>query len=70
MSAIIADVGYCRCFCYYSPLSVLSMVSVLLSELDAAGHTDTLEILLLLSSDAIAADIELVQRPIVGGGVS
>jgi hypothetical protein len=36
---------------------------VLLSEFDTAGHTDTLEILLLLSSDVVAADIELGQRP-------
>jgi hypothetical protein len=40
---------------------------VLLSELDAAGHTDALEILLLLSSDVVPADVEFDQRPIVGG---
>jgi hypothetical protein len=33
------------------------------SELDAAGHADVLEVLLLLSLDVIAADIELDQRP-------
>jgi hypothetical protein len=43
---------------------------VLLSELDAAGQTDALEILLLLSSDVVAADVELDQRPFIGGGVS
>jgi hypothetical protein len=37
-----------------------------LSELDAPGHADALEILLLLSSDIIAAAVELDQRPIVG----
>jgi hypothetical protein len=42
---------------------------VLLSELDAAGHTDALEIPLLLSSDVVAADVELDQRPIVGRNV-
>jgi hypothetical protein len=35
---------------------------VLLSELDAAGHT-ALETLLLLTSDLVAADVELDQRP-------
>jgi hypothetical protein len=69
VSAIIADVGYCRCFCCFSLLflSMLSLVVsdvdaprarlVLLSELDAAGHTDALEIPLLLSSEVVAADI-------------
>jgi hypothetical protein len=38
---------------------------VLLNELDAAGHTDALEILLVLSSDLVAADVELDQRPVV-----
>jgi hypothetical protein len=61
MSAIyiIANVGYyrrCRLYC----------CSCLLNEFDAAGHTDALEIPLLLSSDAIVADVELNQRPIVG----
>ena len=41
--------------------------SVLLIELDAAGHTYALEIPLLPSSDVIVADVELDQRPIVGG---
>ena len=36
---------------------------VLLSEFDIAGHTDTLEIPLLLSSDVVTADVELDQRP-------
>jgi hypothetical protein len=44
-----------------------SLMPILLSELDAAGHTDALEIPLLLSSDVIAADDELDQRPIAGG---
>jgi hypothetical protein len=43
---------------------------VLLSELDAAGHTDALEILLLHSSDAVVADVKLDQRPHIGDGVS
>jgi hypothetical protein len=34
---------------------------MLLSELDAAGHTDALETPLLLSSDSIVADVELDQ---------
>ena len=37
---------------------------VLFSELDAAGHTDALEIPLLLSSDVAVADVERDQRPI------
>jgi hypothetical protein len=37
------------------------------SELDAAGHADVLDIPLLLSSNVIAADVELDQRPVVGG---
>ena len=43
---------------------------LLRSEIDAAGHANALETPLLLRSDVIAADIELVQRPIVGGGIS
>jgi hypothetical protein len=39
---------------------------VLLSELDAADHTDALEIPLLPSSDVIVADVELDQRPHIG----
>ena len=42
---------------------------VLLSELDAAGHADALEMPLLPSSDVIAADIELDQRPIIGRNI-
>ena len=42
---------------------------VLLSELDAAGHTDALEMPLLPSSDVIVADVELDQRPHIGDGV-
>jgi hypothetical protein len=67
---IPADVGYCRCFCCYSLLSVLPPMSmrlarfVLLSELDAAGNADALEIPLLLSSDAVVGDVELDQRPL------
>jgi hypothetical protein len=38
---------------------------MLLSELDAAGYTDALETLLLLSSDSIIADVELGQGPLV-----
>jgi hypothetical protein len=43
---------------------------VLLSELDTAGHTDALEIPLLLSSDVVAADVELDQRPHISDGIS
>jgi hypothetical protein len=55
-----------------SLLSLLSLMSMrlvrcLLSELNATGHADALEIPLLLISDVIAADIELGQCPIVGG---
>jgi hypothetical protein len=59
------DVGYNR-RCWRSPLlSLLSMrlVRCLRSELDATGHVDALEIPLLLSSDVVAADVELDQRP-------
>jgi hypothetical protein len=38
---------------------------MLLSELDAAGHTNALETPLLLSSNIIVADIELDQGPVV-----
>jgi hypothetical protein len=72
MSAFIAVVGYCRCFCCSSLLSVLSVMwmrlyyrAMLLSELDTAGHTDALETPLLLSSDSIVADVELDQGPII-----
>jgi hypothetical protein len=74
---IIADVGYYR-RCWLLPLfplfpllSLLSLMPIialvrrLLSEFDAAGHADALEIILLLSSDVIAADVELDQRPVV-----
>jgi hypothetical protein len=44
---------------------IAGVAGVLLSELDAAGHTDALEMPLLLSSDVIVADIELDQRPVV-----
>jgi hypothetical protein len=55
-------------------LSLLSMASMhlvrcLLSELNAAGQADALELPLLRSSDAISADVELDQRPIVGGDI-
>jgi hypothetical protein len=39
---------------------------LLLIKLDAAGRADALEISFLLSSDAVAADVELGQRPFVG----
>jgi hypothetical protein len=42
---------------------------VLRSELGTAGHTDALEIPLPLMSDVVAADVELNQRPIVGGAI-
>jgi hypothetical protein len=55
-------------------LSLLSLMSVRLvcclrRELDFAGHADALEIPLLLSSDAIVADVELGQGPHIGDGV-
>jgi hypothetical protein len=57
-------------------MSVLSLMwmrlcyrVVLLSELDAASHTDVLEIPLLFSSDLIVADVELDQGPVVGRGI-
>jgi hypothetical protein len=57
-----------------SLLSLLSLMSMrlvrcLLGELDAAGHTDALESPLLLTSDIIAADVELDQRPHIGDGI-
>jgi hypothetical protein len=72
MLAIVADVYYLYLIL---SLSLLSLMPVLLmrclhSEVDAAGHANALETPLLLRSDVIAADIELVQRPIVGGGIS
>ena len=48
----------------------LLLVRCLRIEIDAAGQANALETPLLLSSDAITADVELGQRPIVGGGVS
>ena len=42
-----------------------ALIIVLLSEFDTAGHTDALEIPLLLSSDLVTADVELDQRPLV-----
>jgi hypothetical protein len=71
MSAIIAVAGCGRWFWCYSLSSVLSLMSMrlcyrvvlLISERDAAGHTDALEIPLLLSSDVIVANVELDQRP-------
>jgi hypothetical protein len=52
------------------PLASMRLVRCLLGELDAAGHTYALDLPLLLTSDVIAADVELDQRSIVGGGVS
>jgi hypothetical protein len=69
MSAI-----YCLFLVLYLVLAIIDVVTdvnapcvrlVLFSELDAAGHTDALEIPLLLSSDAAAADVELDQRPVI-----
>jgi hypothetical protein len=39
-------------------------------QLDAAGHANALELSLLRSSDVIAADAELNQRPVVADGIS
>jgi hypothetical protein len=78
MSALVADVGCCRADhrcdgsyyrrCLLLLLSLLSLMPMLLvrclhSEIDAAGHANVLETPLLLSSDLIAADVELDQRP-------
>jgi hypothetical protein len=58
-----------------SLLSLLSLMSMrfvrcLLGELDAAGHTDALEFPLLLTSNVIAADVKLDQRPHIFDGIS
>jgi hypothetical protein len=75
MSATIADVGWLLPL-FLLLLAITDVIAdvdasrarlVLLSEFDVAGHTDALEILLLLSSDAVAADVKLDQRPIVEG---
>jgi hypothetical protein len=42
---------------------------VLLNEFDTAGHTDALEIPLLLSSDVVIADAELDECPHTGDSV-
>jgi hypothetical protein len=56
------------------PLAIVDVIAdvdapctclVLLSEFDTAGHTDALEIPLLLSSDVVTADVELDQRPAI-----
>jgi hypothetical protein len=47
----------------------MHLVRCLLSELDATGHADALEIPLLLTSDVIAANIELNQCPHIGNGI-
>jgi hypothetical protein len=64
VTAIAADVYY-RCDVDAPPARCR-----LLSELDAAGHADALQIPLLLSSNAIAADIKLDQRPHIGDDIS
>jgi hypothetical protein len=43
--------------------AVTTMATV--GELDAAGHTDALKFPLLLTSNVIAADVELDQRPVI-----
>jgi len=76
MPAVYIADGYyrrCRLLPLLPLLSLLSLLSpmpmrlvrCLLGELDAAGHADALETLLLLSSDEVAADVELDQRPVV-----
>jgi hypothetical protein len=50
------DVSYCH-RCLQLPLSLLSLL--LQSEIDAACHANALDTPLLLSSDAIVADVEL-----------
>jgi hypothetical protein len=61
----------CRLLPLLPLLSLLSpmpmrLVRCLLGELDTAGHTDALEFPLVFTSDDIAADVELDQRPIAG----
>jgi hypothetical protein len=69
-SSDIAAIGSCRCFLFFLLLAIIGVIAaprahlvLPLSELDAAGQTDALEIPLLLSSDVVAADAELGQRP-------
>jgi hypothetical protein len=73
MSAVYCvDVG-CRPLLLFPIFPLLLLLSVmlmglvrcLLSELDAAGQADALELLLLRSSDAISADVKLDKRPVV-----
>jgi hypothetical protein len=80
---LVSAIAYCRRY-RLLPLFLLSLAIVdviadvdvplahlvLLSELDAAGHTDAPEILLLHSSDVVAADVKLGQRPHAGDGIS
>jgi hypothetical protein len=49
----------------FAAVSAITAVSAIISEIDATGHADALETPLLLSSDVIAADVELDQRPLV-----
>jgi hypothetical protein len=51
------------------PLALMRLVRCLLGELDAAGHTYALESPLLLTSDVIAADVELDQRLHIGDSI-
>jgi hypothetical protein len=59
IGAVVADVD-----------ALVRLMRCLLSELDAAGHADALEIPLLLGSNEVSADVELDQRPHIGDGVS
>jgi hypothetical protein len=67
-AAIAGHCGYCRCGIIAdvdAPRACL--VRCLLSELDTTGHTDALQMLLLLNSDVIITHIELGQCPIARG---
>jgi hypothetical protein len=59
-------VSCCSSRHYQGDRPLASSVDVVaIGELDAAGHTDALEFLLLLTSDVIAAGVQLDQRPII-----
>jgi hypothetical protein len=70
MSAIIDIFGVAAVLSIIADADA-SLVRCLLSEIDAPGETDALEILklLLLSADETAADVELGQRPHIGDGI-
>jgi hypothetical protein len=82
ISDVVTDVGYCLlspvlaivadvCYCPIVAVAIIADANapralLLHSKIDAAGHANMLETFLLLSFDAILADVELDQCPIVG----